>query len=331
MSPPESHDAEVDFRTCALRWLFPCGTSSNARPFRVPRRSAGTLAALVAYWGFFSLFPLLPVLTSLLGLVLRGHSALQRAILNSALTNFPVVGVDLQRSTHALSGHATLGLVVGIGLALWAGLGVVRAMEHVMNTVWQVPFKQRPNFWISVGRAIVMLALLGLMAVLSTGVAAVGGASHVWWWAAVGVLLSLALNFGLFLLAFRILTTAGVSWSDVRVGAAVGAAAWTTLQTFGGYIVGHQLQHAGATYGTFAIIVGLLGWMYLGTQVTLYAAELNVVRARRLWPRSLIQPPLTEADRRQLHLQAQVEERRKGQVVVTRLAPEDLDDERKAG
>ena len=262
--------------------------------------------------------------------MLRGHSALQRSILNSALTNFPVIGDDLQRSTHALSGHATLGFVLGIGLALWAGLGVVRAMENAMNSVWQVPFRRRPNFWTSVGRAIVMLAVLGAVTVLSAGVAAVGGASHVWWWTTVGILLSLALNFGLFMLAFRILTTADVSWSDVRVGAAIGAVAWTALQALGGYIVSHQLQHASATYGTFAIVVGLLGWMYIGAQLTLYAAELNVVRARRLWPRSLIQPPLTEADRRQLDLSAKVEERRKGQVVVTTLAPEDRQDEPKA-
>jgi len=90
------------------------------------------------------------------------------------------------------------------------------------------------------------------------------------------------------------------------------------------------LQHASATYGTFAIVVGLLGLMYIGAQLTLYAAELNVVRARRLWPRSLIQPPLTEADRRQLDSLAKVGERRKGQVVVTTLAPEDLQDERTA-
>jgi YihY family inner membrane protein len=320
-----------------LRWID--RLQQRRRPlaflFAVVRKfgddQAGSLAALIAYWGFFSLFPLLLVLVTVLGIVLRGHSALQRSILDSALTNFPVIGDDLQRGTHALSGHATLGLVVGLGLAIWAGLGVIRAMENAMNTVWQVPHRRRPNFWLSVGRAIVMLAVLGVVTILSAGVAAVGGASDIWWWAAVGILLSLALNFALFVLAFRILTTAEVSWADVRIGAAVGAASWTALQALGGYIVGNQLQHASATYGTFAIVVGLLGWMYIGAQLTLYAAELNVVRARHLWPRSLIQPPLTEADRRQLDLLAKVEERRKGQVVVTRLAPEDLRDERKAG
>jgi hypothetical protein len=35
--------------------------------------------------------------------------------------------------------------------------------------------------------------------------------------------------------------------------------------------------------------------LYLGAQLTLYAAEVNVVAARRLWPRSLLQPPLANA------------------------------------
>jgi uncharacterized BrkB/YihY/UPF0761 family membrane protein len=67
--------------------------------------------------------------------------------------------------------------------------------------------------------------------------------------------------------------------------------AWTTLQAIGGYIVSHQLQGASDTYGTFAIVIGLLAWIYLGAQVTLVAAEMNVVRKRRLWPRAIVQPP----------------------------------------
>jgi uncharacterized BrkB/YihY/UPF0761 family membrane protein len=49
---------------------------------------------------------------------------------------------------------------------------------------------------------------------------------------------------------------------------------------------------ASATYGTFALVIGLLSWLYLASTVTLLAAELNVVRSRRLWPRSLAPPPL---------------------------------------
>ena len=52
-------------------------------------------------------------------------------------------------------------------------------------------------------------------------------------------------------------------------------------------------------YGVFAIVLGLLFWLYLGARLTLYAAELNAVAARQLWPRSLLQPPLATASQHQ--------------------------------
>src|SRR5213078_3579699 len=99
----------------------------------------------------------------------------------------------------------TLSLVLGIVLTLWAGLGVVRAMESALNTVWNVPYKHRPSFFFSVLRALVMLAVLGVTTVISAAAGGVGTGSTTWWWWVVGILLSLLLNFALFLLAFRIL------------------------------------------------------------------------------------------------------------------------------
>jgi pimeloyl-ACP methyl ester carboxylesterase len=57
--------------------------------------------------------------------------------------------------------------------------------------------------------------------------------------------------------------------------------------------VSRQLERANLVYGAFAIVGVLLSWLYLSAQVLLYAAEVNVVLARRLWPRSLLQSPLT--------------------------------------
>jgi hypothetical protein len=50
-------------------------------------------------------------------------------------------------------------------------------------------------------------------------------------------------------------------------------------------------------------------WLHLGAQITLYAAEVNVVVTRRLWPRSLLGPPSSKADERTLTALAKVEER----------------------
>ena len=279
---------------------------------------AGNLAALIAYYGFLSLFPLMMVLVTLLGLLLRNNPELQDAIRTSALANFPVLGGQIRNNIHSLRGSG-LALGIGLGLALWAGLGVMKVLQTAMNAVWNVPYRHRPNFWVSLLRAIIMLLVFGVITIASAAAGSVGGGSDSWLLGILGIAMSVVLNLVLFLLAFRILTSEDVTWGDVFPGALVAALAWTTLQAIGGYIVSHQLQGAGNTYGTFAIVIGLLAWIYLGAQVTLVAAEVNVVRKRRLWPRAIVQPPLTEADERALKSYAEQEERRPEEDVNVRI------------
>jgi YihY family inner membrane protein len=282
---------------------------------------AGNLAALVAYYGFFSVFPLLLVFVTILGMVLQGNPDLQSRIEGSALANFPVVGTQISNNVHSLTG-SSVGLVIGIALALWAGLGVLKVMQTAMNTVWNVPYRYRPSFWVSLVKALLMLVVLGVITVASAAAGSVGAGSGSWVLAVLGIAISLALNLLLFLLAFRILTVEDVSWAEVRPGAAVAAVAWTILQALGGFYVSHQIQGASETYGTFAAVIGLLAWIYLGAQVTLLGAEINVVKKRRLWPRSLVQPPLTEADRRALTHYVKQEERRPEEEVDVRIRDE---------
>jgi YihY family inner membrane protein len=293
-----------------------------AFPYAVMKKfgddQAGNLAALIAYYGFLSLFPLMLVLVTLLGLLLRNNPELQDAIRTSALANFPVLGEQISNNVHSLRGSG-LALGIGLALSLWAGLGVMKVMQTAMNAVWNVPYRHRPNFWVSLLRAIIMLLVLGVITIASAAAGSVGGGSDNLLLGIFGIAMSVVLNLVLFLLAFRILTTEDVTWGDVLPGALVAALAWTTLQAIGGYIVSHQLQGASDTYGTFAIVIGLLAWIYLGAQVTLVAAEVNVVRKRRLWPRAIVQPPLTEADERALRSYAEQEERRPGEDVNVRI------------
>jgi membrane protein len=288
------------------RWL--------AFPFAVAKKfgddEAGSLAALIAYYGFFSLFPLLLVLVTLLGFALRDNPDLQQRILDSALAQFPVIG-DQIASPEALAG-STVALVIGIATALWAGMGVMQAAQRAMNEVWDVPKRERPGFLESRLRSLLMLAILGTVTLASTGLAAVG--------AAVGrfsiplgiltLLGSLVLNLVLFLVTFRVLTDRDLSWGDVFPGAVVAAVLWWLLQALGTTIVGNQIGKASNTYGTFALVIGLLAWIYLGAQMTLLSAEINVVRKDRLWPRSLLaKPPLTAGDEGVLTRAAKSEER----------------------
>jgi len=269
-----------------------------AFPFAVFKKfgddGAGNLGALIAYYGFFSLFPLLLVLVTVLGLVLRGHPALRDSIVNSALGQFPVIGRQIQANSLSVSGVA---LVIGIVGAVWAGLGVAQAAQYAMNEIWDVPKRDRPNFLASRGRGLAMLAILGVILILSTFLTGLGTAHGTDPFIRILVLIgSLCVNLVLFLLLFRVLTSRRLTWSDVLPGAITGAVAWTILQGVGNYYVSHTVARARATYGAFAFVIGLLVWIYLGARVTLYAAEINVVRKDRLWPRSLVQPPATPSD-----------------------------------
>ncbi len=75
-------------------------------------------------------------------------------------------------------------------------------------------------------------------------------------------------------------------------------------------------------YGVFGVVLGLLAWLYLQAQFTLYAVEANVVSALRLWPRSLAPPPLTAQDRRAYEMYAQIQERRPEQEIESRITEE---------
>jgi YihY family inner membrane protein len=156
-----------------------------------------------------------------------------------------------------------------------------------------------------------MLAVFGAFTLVSTGLNGVGaGTDDVS--AAVRVttfLGSLALNVALFLFVYRMLTVAEIAWNDVAVGAAFAGVLWTVVQSVGNYYVTSRLKDASALYGLFGLVIGLLSWLYLGAQITLMGAEINVVRKVHAWPRSLDPDDLTEADRRALVRQAEEEER----------------------
>lgn len=278
----------------------------------------GHLAALIAYYGFLAIFPLLLVFVTALGFVLDGDPALQRDLVDSALADFPVIGVQLRRNVHALSGQG-VAFVIGLLVLVWGALGVANAAQHAIATVWSVPGRARGGFAPRIGRSLLLLVVLAFGVVVTTALAAaadaVGGSAAA---ALLSVAAALALNVGLYLLATRILAPASIVTSELGPGAVVGGIAWTVLQLLGTYLVARQLQHTTELYGFFAIVLGLLFWLMLAAQVFVYSAEVSVVRSRRLWPRALAPPPLTPADERTLADLARAEERRPEQHVDVR-------------
>ncbi|WP_329201189.1 MULTISPECIES: YihY/virulence factor BrkB family protein [unclassified Streptomyces] len=293
-------------------------------PFAVMQKfgndQAGGKATLIAWYGMFAIFPLLLLFSTILGFVLGGHPALEHRLVTSALANFPVLGSQLRSSAHPLRGSG-LALVLGLLGAVYGTQGLGQASLNAMNTIWNVPFKLWPGYVGRQLRGFTVLVLLGLAILMSTTLAGLGSGlgalAGPWTWAVAALV-----NFGVFLVAFTVLTAATVRVRDVLVGAALATAFWQVLQAAGTFYVRHAISHASDIYGFFAILIGLLSWLYIGARLTLLAAEINVVLRYRLWPRSMTQPPFTAQDKAAFVLLAKMEERRPEQTVAVRFSAE---------
>ena len=273
----------------------------------------GQLAALISYYGFVSLFPLLLVFVAILGFVLQGHPADQRKLLDGALGQFPIISRQIKLGSFKGSAPA---LAIGIIGSLLAGLGIMNASQNAFDRLWAVPHKRRANFLDARLKGLAMLAIMGTIAVLSTVAAGfVGTGSHSAPAVAAGILVAFAFNLALFMIAFKVLTSERRDWRELLPGVILATVFWQLLQHLGGFYVDHELKHKEALYGTFGLVLGLLAWLYLGAQLTIIAAEVNVVKVRGLWPRSFFAPPLLTADRRALTHSAEVEERVKEENV----------------
>ncbi|MGH3155158.1 MAG: YihY/virulence factor BrkB family protein [Streptosporangiaceae bacterium] len=279
--------------------------------------SAGSLAALIAYYAFASIFPLLLVLVTVTNIVLQHDPSLRSTVQTDVARDFPGLGHELIPQ-HGISG-AGFALVIGIILTFFGARGVASAAQDAFNHVWEVPMTRRPGFAPGTLRSIGLILAVGLgqiATLIISGLA--GGVGHAFTGAGAYVAataVALLLNVGLFWVAFRLGTAPEVAGRDLWLGAIISAVAWQILQSVGTTLLRDEVSKSSAEAGTFAIVLGLLAWFYLQAEITLYAVEVSVVHARKLWPRSMFPPPLTEQDRRAYELYAKVQQRRPEQVI----------------
>lgn len=278
------------------------------------------LAAILTYYAFIAIFPLLLLASSIFGFVLQGRPELQQEVLSSTLSQFPIIGDQLGRP-EGLQG-STAGVVVGALAALYGSMGLGTAIQNAMNVAWSVPRNSRPNP--------ILLRLKSLLLVITAGMAVVtvtvlstlvsntqvfDGAVNGWlkWLVR---LLTVALIALMLTLLFRVAAARRHSWRTAAPGAVTLAVLWQLLQYLGAWYVTHVLAETSSMNKTFALVLGLVGLLYVASVMGMIGIEVNVVLARRLWPRALLTPftdavDLTDADRRAYRAYAQAQ-RHKG-------------------
>ncbi len=247
-----------------------------------------SLSALIAYYGFISIFPLALVFVTVLGFVINGNKQAQTDVLNGSLGQIPLLEAPLQ--AHSLSG-SPVALAIGLIASLVAGMAITNATQRALNRVWQIPRTERPNFLKARVRGIALLFALAGLSILSSVAAGFvtaagrGPAADV-----AAIVVAFLANVALFLTAFRLLTANEIELRELMPGVLAGAIAWQIVQHLGG-VWAKQVAHQTALYGDVGLVLGLLAVLYLGGRILVLAAEINVVRARHLWPRSIFAPP----------------------------------------
>ena len=280
----------------------------------------GYLAAAMSYYAFVAIFPILLIASSVLGFVLQGHPDLQQEILTSALAQFPIVGDQLGRP-EGIQGSASA-VVLGAFAALYGVIGLGQAAQNAVNVAWAIPRNSRLNPVVSRLRSALWLVLAGLALIFVAVLTSLGSNLDVFGvdlgdgvkWVAIAA--TVVLNTGVLALMMRLSTPQEERLREVLPGAATIAVMWQLLQVLGGVYVEHVIKKASSMNGVFAVVLGLVALLYIGTVIAMMGLEINVVIAKHLYPRALLTPftdnvRLTTADERVYREYAQAQ-RHKG-------------------
>jgi membrane protein len=253
-------------------------------------------SSIITYYALLSLFPLLIVFTTVSQLVLRTHHSLHAKVISGLNRYFPIIGNQLQESVHSPK-KAGIALVISLLITLYGARGVASAVQFSINSLWHVPPTKQPSFPKNTIRAFGIIFTAGagfiVAAVLAGYTAILGHSIEV---KVLSTIISMFILWGTFIFLFKLALTGNKPVRSVAVGAGFVAIGIQLLQTLGSTILAHELKSLSNMSDTFALVIALMFWIYLQAEIILYGVEIDVIRHRHLYPRSL-QPPLTDADK----------------------------------
>ncbi|MFL6206270.1 MAG: YihY/virulence factor BrkB family protein [Acidimicrobiales bacterium] len=232
----------------------------------------GPLSSSVTLATFLSLFPLLLVVIAVVGFLSAGRADFTSDVISqlglqgdAAKTVEDAIAVA-EDSRQAASIIGLLGL-------LWAGLGVVGAMETAFNAAWQVTGRGLIDKVVSLrwllGAGTLFLVTAALGPVLS-------------WLPGPLVVLNLATGAAittlLFIWTYSSLGNRSVGWRTHLPGALLVAVGFEILKVVAGVYIPRAVSGSSTMYGSIGVVFVTLAWLAFYARLVVYGAVLNVVR-----------------------------------------------------
>lgn len=264
--------------------------------------NAFKLAASLSYSMIFAIGPLLIMVISLAG-IFWGQEAVEGKIYiqikdlvgSPAAVQIQDIIKYIQQSKHSVTGAIVAGIVLVIGAT-----GVFTEIQGSINFIWSIQAKPKKGWlYLLMSRLIsfsliivfgfismVSLVINSLMDLLSDYLVRYFSHFTVYFFYVVNLVLILAVTVLLFMIVFRILPDAIISWRDAFIGAIFTG----TLFMLGKLLIGLYLGHSniGKMYGAAASMMILLVWVYYSSIILYFGAEFTKEHA--IWTGGGIRP-----------------------------------------
>ena len=224
-----------------------------------------THAAALAYQLFLSTLAL-----SLVGLALIG--------LAEDLLPFELPEGTGEQFANLTRTSAPLGAVSLLAL-LWTASGLSRRASRALAVI----FRTGPEGAVrgglrALGTTLALILLVGALPVVTGIVSAVRVSSDLEIpFRVLGFAATAAMEFGLFLLSYTVLTPGSIGWRSHLPGALVMTAGWELFKLAGGILVAYFVARATLLYGTIGTVVGLLLFLRLASELFVFGAEVSAV------------------------------------------------------
>ena len=255
--------------------------------------NAFKLSASLSYYTLFALGPLFIIIISLVALFF-GRPAVEGRIyyeLNGLIGSQAALQVQEIIKNIQQSHASATGAIVGAAILIVGATGVFTEMQDSINYIWSVkakPKKSWKKFLINRALSFSLVVVLGFLLLVSLIISAllnVLSDKIVEWFPNFTIELFQWINWAitlvvitsLFMVIYKVLPDAVISWRDAAVGAIV-----TALLFLGGKsLINLYLSRSnlGVTYGAAASVVILLSWVYYSALILYYGAEFTKMYA----------------------------------------------------
>ena len=247
-----------------------------------------TSAAAMSYFGLMALFPALLLLLAISNKLAAGSQMLAHAV-----DVYPGSRDFLRDTIEAFANIGFGGIITCIILVLWAGSWVFAVIERALNRIWGAISR---TFWHGRVLTIGMVGVVGLLLSFSvlvtsalvalremagnlsprqiaryTLLLSVGSA----FWQIVFAAGSYLITVALFVLVYRLLPRAAVTWRDTLPGAFLGGLLWEIAKYIFAWSLGYF--HYDEIYGSVGAVVAVLTWSYVSSLILLFGAQLTAV------------------------------------------------------